>query len=163
MTSITLNERALREALAESIPGILRPDAGAASLKVEPFHRSTFYATYIVTICTGSSPERRVFLKDFGVYARPKGASMERRRDRELRIYRDVLSSAELGTAAYYGSAWDAREPRFWLLLEYVDSTPLHDHRFDAWIEAARWLGRMHAPMAGLGLIRFGGRFSYAV
>ena len=54
----------------------------------------------------------RFFLKDYGFSRQSKDAP-EARRDRELRVYRDLLAGADLGTPAYYGSVWNEQVGRF--------------------------------------------------
>src|SRR5207248_10093151 len=75
-----------------------------------------------------------------------------RRRERELRIYRDLIggteAQAQLGTPRYYGSVWDDKAGRYWLLLEYVDGTEVGYCDFTYWVGAARWLGRMQGYFA---------------
>ncbi len=73
---------------------------------------------------------------------------MEQRRERELRVYQDLLAAAELGTAKHCGSVWDESEGRFWLLLEFVDGMEVRSCDFEYWVAAAAWLGRMQGYFA---------------
>jgi len=75
-------------------------------------------------------------------------------------MYRDVLSSTQLGTAAYYGSHIDEAAGTYWLFLEHVASAKLcHVGNFAHWQRVARWLAGMHVQLAGasgrLRLIRY--------
>src|SRR5215211_7265805 len=72
------------------------------------------------------------------------------RSDRERTVYRELLADAKLGTASYYGSVWDARRGRFWLLLEFVRGAELRSCDLEHWVTAAAWLGRMHGHFARL-------------
>jgi len=64
---------------------------------------------------------------------------------REIDVYQKILSRAELGTATCYGSITDETSGRFWLFLEKVPALELYQvGDFEAWLEAARWLARMH-------------------
>src|SRR5205823_228814 len=81
------------------------------------------YAAEVLTVRLDSGAAFRVFLKNFGLSARPKDGPRQRR-EREVRVYRELLAGAGLGTAGYYGSVLDEARGRLWLLLEYVDGTP---------------------------------------
>jgi aminoglycoside phosphotransferase (APT) family kinase protein len=98
-----------------------------------------------VRLATGEGLQ--FFLKDFGVSQFPK-ESMQRQGDREVRVYRDLLARAGLGVPGYYGSVWEESQGRFWLLLEFVDGTPLSYCVFDYWVRAAAWLGSLHGSFA---------------
>jgi hypothetical protein len=99
------------------------------------------YRVEVLTLHTSAGAER-IFLKDFGSCKHAK-EHMEERRTRELRVHRDVLRTAGLGTPAYRGSVWDPCHQRFWLLLEYVEGRRLSDLDFEHWVDAARWIGRL--------------------
>ena len=71
--------------------------------------------------------------------------------DPVLRVYRDILRGRQLGTAAYWGARGN-EDGSMTLFLEFVEGRRLK--RCDetgAWIEAARWLGRMHRTFTGNG------------
>jgi hypothetical protein len=108
---------------------------------------SASYAAEVVTVRLASGEELKLFLKNFGRSQLPKDAP-ERRRERELRVYRDLLASDYLDTARYHGSVWDSSAGRFWLVLEFVDGLPVRDCELDSWVAAAGWLGRMQGYFA---------------
>src|SRR5262249_53357385 len=54
-------------------------------------------------------------------------------------------------TARYYGSVVDEARGRLWLLLEFVDGTPVGYCDLDYWPAAAEALGRMHGAFARQG------------
>jgi aminoglycoside phosphotransferase (APT) family kinase protein len=95
-----------------------------------------------VTVKLTTGEELAIFLKNFGASQLSKDG-LPQRRERELRVYRDLLTEADLGTATYYGSVWDESHGRFWLLLELVPSTEVRYCEFRYWVETARWLARM--------------------
>jgi hypothetical protein len=115
----------------------------------ENFPLATSYAAYVATVYfDGSSDTRKVFAKNFGATVRPKDAPKQRR-EREVQVYRELLEGAELGTARYYGSILDEPEQRFWLLLEFVDGTPVgYCDIPTSWAPAAAALGRLHGRFA---------------
>jgi aminoglycoside phosphotransferase (APT) family kinase protein len=106
------------------------------------------YDTEVLTVRLADGDQLKLFLKDFGRSKLPKDAAGERR-ERELRVYAELLGGAELGTARFYGAHWEPAAARFWLLLEFVDGEPLRYCGFEHWLEAAAWLGRLHGRFAG--------------
>jgi aminoglycoside phosphotransferase (APT) family kinase protein len=137
--------------LAEILEAVLSEHFGSPQIildaRRQPSEHSSSYETEIVTVALQGRGELRLFLKDFGarIYAKD---SMIQRRSRELRVYRDLLSAADLGTPAYYGAAWDEERGRFWLLLDFVEGMQVKHREFPEWVRAAAWLGRMQAHFA---------------
>ena len=85
------------------------------------------------------------FLKDFAqaIDARSRLKSPHKA-EREVRVYRELLAPARLGTATLYGSACNACKEEWWLLLELVSGASQSDGV--TWRQAAaRWLARMQA------------------
>jgi hypothetical protein len=109
-----------------------------------PSEYSSWYASHIVTATFTDRPQIQLFLKDFGSYRMPKD-DMASRRQRELSVYKNLLSDRELGTPRYFGCSWDDRRERYWLLLEYVDGLPVRYRDFKYWTAAAAWLARLQA------------------
>lgn len=105
------------------------------------------YDCDIVAVQLANGGEFKFFLKDFGFSQRSKD-NPEQRRERELRVYRDILVESDLGTPEYYGSIWSEPQGRFWLLLELVEGTIIKDHNVDHGVIAAGWLGKLHGYFA---------------
>lgn len=69
---------------------------------------------------------------------------------REIDTYRAILGPADMGTAIYYGSVCDASADRHWLFVEKVAGVELYQvGEFNIWLEAARWLARLHGRYVG--------------
>ena len=142
------DEHVLRQCLERATPGLFGEPSAMVELQCSRFELSTSYDTYLIIVRLASGGEIRVFMKDFGFSLRPKN-DPKQRREREVCVYRDLLASAGLGTARYYGSVMDEAEGRLWLLLEYVDGTPVdYCELGDGWAPAAEGLGRMHGYFA---------------
>jgi aminoglycoside phosphotransferase (APT) family kinase protein len=109
---------------------------------------TTSYPTLAVTARLRGGRAVRLFLKDFGSSQLPKDDA-DRRRMRELHVYRDLLAGTGLGSPEYHGSVWDEAAGRLWLLLELVEGVQLRACSFDAWIPSAAWLARLHAHFDG--------------
>src|SRR5262245_60404836 len=90
-----------------------------AGVERERSDHSSSYPADVVTVRLASGAALRLFLKDFGSSELPKDEP-GRQRDRELKVYRELLSGTALGTARYLGSVWDELQGRFWLFLEFV-------------------------------------------
>jgi aminoglycoside phosphotransferase (APT) family kinase protein len=142
------DEDVLRECLDRVAPRVRSGPASVVEIHCSPFRDRTSYDAYRVRVRFESGDETRIFLKDFGFSLRPKDGAKQRR-EREIFTYRDLLADADLGTARYYGSVLDEAAGRLWLLLEYVDGTPVgYTDLGNGWAPAAEGLGRMHGHFA---------------
>jgi hypothetical protein len=105
------------------------------------------YAAEVLTLTLRGGDQLRLFVKYFGPSRYAKGDVGSRARC-ELAAYRDLLSAADLGTAAYYGALWNETRARRWLFLEHVSGTAIEYREFSWWVAAARWLARLHQDVA---------------
>ena len=105
------------------------------------------YDCDLITVHLSTGQQFRLFLKDYRISQKSKDGP-ELRRERELRVYRDLLRGTDLGTPEYYGSVWDDSEGRFWILLEFVDGAVIKDHDVEYGMLATDWLGRMQGFFA---------------
>jgi len=72
---------------------------------------------------------------------------------REIAVYRHVLDGLNVGTAEFHGASLDQPRRRYWLFLENVRGRHLWQFgEFDVWLEAARWIARMH--VRGMPIVR---------
>ena len=136
-------ETALHECLGRSplVPSrIVRLDR-------ERLASSTSYETSLLKATLEDGREFKVFLKDYAHSMRPKD-DPEQRCEREMRFYRDLAPAGELGTPKYFGSVWEPQRGRRWLLMEYVQGTPVRYCAFESWYLATAWLGRLHGHFA---------------
>jgi hypothetical protein len=151
MTTRT-GRRADEDVLHECLAGIVADRCGPRPLITgidrKRSDESSSYAADVVTVRLAGGAEVKVFHKQFGHSAFPK-EEPGRQRDREVRVYQELLAGAGLGTAGYYDSIRDEADGRFWLLLEFVGGTPLAYCAFEDWVAAAGWLGRLHTHFAG--------------
>ncbi len=69
---------------------------------------------------------------------------------REIKTYQEILAPNRLGTAQFYGAVVSPDDDRYWLLLEKIPGLRLGQARdYSDWLEAARWLARLHSRFAG--------------
>jgi len=68
---------------------------------------------------------------------------------REIEIYRQVLSTADLGTAVCYGAVVNPGADRYWLFLEKVAGRELYQiGKLKIWQQAAEWLATLHTRLS---------------
>ena len=69
---------------------------------------------------------------------------------REIKTYEGILGRKRLGTAHFYGAVVRPEEDLYWLFLEKISGLRLCQVRdFSTWLQAARWLARLHYQFAG--------------
>lgn len=142
------DEDVLRQCLAPVVAERFGGRSSIAAIRWRRFDLATSYRARVVTAHMDHGDALDVFLKDFGFTVRAKD-DPKRRREREVRVYRDVLERAPLDTAAYYGSVLDEPRRRLWLLLELVDGTPVgYCDIARSWLPAVAALGRLHGRFA---------------
>jgi aminoglycoside phosphotransferase (APT) family kinase protein len=132
----------------DAIPRTVGRRARVAQVRRSPSPSATSYRSEVVSVRVADGTEMRFFLKDYGSSRRPRPAPA-RRRERELRVYRQLIGNGEIGTARYCGAVWDDGAALHWLLLEFVAGTQLRHMELPHWIDAARWLGRLQGRFDG--------------
>lgn len=140
---------ALEEApvLRRCLERILARDFGMQPSTIVRIQRTRFpyigsYDCETVMVQLAGDVERTFFMKDYGCSQQSKDDPMQRR-ERELKVYRDLLAHTGLGTPVYYGSVWDESEGRYWLILEFVQGVVVKDCNREHGTMAAAWLARM--------------------
>jgi aminoglycoside phosphotransferase (APT) family kinase protein len=144
------DEEARRQSVEQALMRVGGNGSSVAAIRRRGFPESTSYAVEIVTVEFATGDSIDIFLKDYGRSRLPKDAAADRR-ERELRVYEELLESRELGTARFYGAHRDDAASRFWLMLEFVEGQPLRDCKYEYWPAAAGWLGRLHGQFRGQG------------
>jgi hypothetical protein len=134
---------ALEQALAETRGA---PDR-VAEMSRRPFTYETSFAIDALDVRLAGGEHLALVVKDVG----PTGLSSEAAAtkpahtldpEREISVYRDLLSPAALSTPRFHGAAVDPGEKRWWLFLERVEGEVLTDvGELDVWCEAAAWAG----------------------
>jgi aminoglycoside phosphotransferase (APT) family kinase protein len=159
------DEAQLRACLEEIVAAHFGRRAAIAGVERTRFPQLGSYDCDSVTVELADGGRLALFVKDFG-FSRLSKDDRELRRVRELRVYRDLLAPAELGTPRYYGSLWDESRGRFWLILERVEGAVVDRVDVDRGAPAAAWLARMQGHFLRRGglagcdfLIRHDARF----
>jgi len=109
-------ESELRRCLAGRFPSL-------RGIRRAAFGGQTSFRLEVLTLELGAAGEVKLLLKDFGASRLPKD-DLSSRRNRELRVYRDLLAGGGLGTAEYHGAVWDEARGRVpsRVVLEFGDA-----------------------------------------
>lgn len=150
----TMEKNPDNKVIIESVERVLSEISGNG-VAITTLHRkdgenSTSFRSEILTVDLNDGSKLKVFLKDFGYSRLPKDG-LEQRRERELHVYQDLIGKSNLGTAEFYGSIWDGSTGTYWILLEFVEGEVLRNRKFEDWVKAAGWLGRMQSYFARQG------------
>jgi tRNA A-37 threonylcarbamoyl transferase component Bud32 len=128
--------------LSGAVLRAVEAEGGALSAERAPCRFRTLYPAEVVSVKLNSGETRRFFVKQLG--NEQADHPDKQRRDREVRVYDELLRERRLPVPRIYG--WD-RSPisgRQELVLEYVDDLTLRHQDLAHWSVAARALGRLH-------------------
>jgi aminoglycoside phosphotransferase (APT) family kinase protein len=144
----TAGDDELALAIAPRLEARFGTGARIATMRRTPLACAGTFPAEVLELELTTGDSLKLFVKDLSVSRLPK-EQLHERRVRELRVYREILTWIDAGTPAYYGAVHDGPLDRLCLVLEFVDGVELRSLGFDAWIEAAAWLGRLHGAVAG--------------
>jgi len=118
-----------------------------ASVSAMPSPFASRVPAEVLSVSLGDGREMTLFLKSSGSEESDHPDKLVR--DREVRIYRELLSEhADLPVVRFYEAAWNESLQRRELLLEYVDDWDLRYQGLDHWFTAAARLGDVHRHFA---------------
>lgn len=138
------DRRAFQQCLLRAVRARFGADAAIDTVQRRRSEYSSSYETEIIDVVTEDGRSARLFMKNYGVFRNPK-EEMPARREREMRVFRDLLMQTDIGTPRYYASEWDEAAGRYWLILEFVAGQQLRHVEYRHWVEAIAWLGRAQA------------------
>jgi hypothetical protein len=106
---------------------------------------SVFPAEVLFVALEGGE-EVRLFVKHLG----PEQADHPEKqcREREQRVYEELLREERLPVSRYYGACWNRATQRRELYLEFIDDWNLKYQELEHWFTAARRLAHLHAYFA---------------
>ena len=116
------------------------------SLRRQPSEFATLFPAEILWVALYDGSELRLFLKHLG--PEQPGQPDKERRDREVRIYEELIRDEDLPVPKYYGSRRNSATSRLELFLEYIDDWPLKYHGLEHWATAAQRLASLHSHFA---------------
>jgi Ser/Thr protein kinase RdoA (MazF antagonist) len=147
IAAVTPGDQAILDALAAGG----KIDVTGATLARRHYAYSTSFAIEELTITSRRGDVHKAIFKDLSPSALIGCARVHRPqfmydREREILVYRHLLSDSGLDAAELLGSVNDPDSQRYWLFLEYIGGGQLrHVGDLTAWEEAARWIARLHA------------------
>jgi thiamine kinase-like enzyme len=141
----------MMQSLSRGLTSIFGDRINLKRLEREPFTGSSSFVTERIRAILEDGRSLEIFFKDLNPDNLLKEAQEIRqsgleRSQREVFMYKDVLSKLNLGTPELYGYQWDPEESIYWIFLE--DAGPKRLSRlgdFSLWVAAARWVARLHA------------------
>lgn len=109
-----------------------------------PFAHIGSYDCERVSVALNDGACIELFLKDYS-HTRQSKDQPVRRRIRELRVYRELLDGADLGTPALFGALHRDDGDECYLLLEHIDAEVVDRVEARNGFDVVRWLARMQA------------------
>jgi Phosphotransferase enzyme family len=141
-------ERRLRTLVEKLIERRLGRPVTVSGLRRQPSRFATLFPAEVLTIELVGGERVSLFLKHLGEQEQ-RDHPEKRLRNREVRIYEELLRDPELPVVGFYGSEWNTTSRRYQLFLEYVDDFTLNYQGLEHWMEAARRLADLHVRFAG--------------
>jgi hypothetical protein len=141
----TVHDASLRRTVERALGARGRP-VRVGALRREPSPYATLFPAEIVTVSLRDGRRFCLFVKHLG--GEQEGHPDKAVRDREIRVYEELLGGGDLPVVGYFGSDGDPESGRYQLLLEHVDAWNLRYHDLDCWPEVARRLADLHSGLA---------------
>ena len=131
-------EQILRDAMGRPVV--------VSSVRTRPSPFATLFPADVLTVGLEGGSEVSLFLKHLG--SEQSDHPDKQRRDREVRVYEELLDDVRLPVVRSYGSRWEEATQRRHVFLEYIDDWNLKYHGLEHWFMAARRLAQLHAAFA---------------
>jgi thiamine kinase-like enzyme len=128
--------------------------AAGRSAEIRGVHRTpspyaTVFPSEVVCVELTSGERISIFVKHLGDEQRHHPD--KRVREREVRVYGELLTDRGLPVPRFLGSSWNEATGRWQLFLEYIDGWNLKYQELRHWYAAARQLAQLHRAFAGRG------------
>jgi aminoglycoside phosphotransferase (APT) family kinase protein len=116
-------------------------------LRREPSPFASLFPAEVLSAALEGGDEVRLFVKHLG----PEQADHPEKqcRDREVRVYEELLGEEGLPAPRYFGSCWNEATRRREVYLEHIGDWNLKYQGLEHWFTAARRLAQFHAHFAG--------------
>ena len=125
------------------------PRAEVVGVRRAPNPYAAVSPSEVVSVELASGERVSIFVKHLGEEQRSHPD--KRVREREARVYGELLGDRDLPVPRFLGSGWNDATGRGDLFLEYVDGWNLKYQDLRHWHTAARRLGRLHLAFARRG------------
>lgn len=140
------DEARLRLTAEELLQQALRRPVQVRSLKCKPSPFASRVPAEVLSLTLEDGEAMALFLKSQG--SEEADHPDKQVRDREARIYDELLTAPELPVVRFYGFRWNEETARREIFLEYIGDWDLRYQELDYWFVAARRLARLHAYFA---------------
>jgi aminoglycoside phosphotransferase (APT) family kinase protein len=140
------DETSLRLTLERLLARAQRRPVRVTNLRREPSPFATLFPVEILSLSLEGGERVSLFVKRLG--SEQADHPEKQRRDREIRIYEELLGQGDLPVVKYYGHTQSRASGQCELFLEYVDDWNLKYQDLQHWFCAARRLGQLHAHFA---------------
>jgi aminoglycoside phosphotransferase (APT) family kinase protein len=124
----------------------LRQPVAVVALRREPIPVASLFPAEVLTVVLADGSELALFVKHLG--REQADHPDKQRRDREVRVYEELLGDPALPVPRYYGSRWNAATRRREMYLEHVPDWSLKYTDLEHWFTAARRLAQLQAHFA---------------
>jgi hypothetical protein len=123
--------------------------AEIVSVHRTPSPYATVFLSEVVSVELASGERVSIFVKHLGEEQRSHPD--KRVREREVRVYGELLGDRDLPVPRFLGSGWNDATGRRELFLEYIDGWNLKYQGLRYWYTAARHLAQLHLAFARRG------------
>jgi aminoglycoside phosphotransferase (APT) family kinase protein len=154
MTAI--DDASLHAALETALAARFGEAAGLVAVERRACPYRTSFPLEELDVELRGGPRLRIMLKDLSHGSLAPDAARAKPRSlhdplREIRVYRELLDGAGLGTPEFYGESTDPSTGRHWLFIENVEGDVLWQvGELVTWGAAAGWLADLHSRFAGV-------------
>ena len=122
------------------------PRAEVVNVHRAPSPYATVFPSEVVSVELASGERISIFVKHLGEEQRSHPD--KRVREREVRVYGELLGDRGLPVPRFLGSSWNDATGRRELFLEYIDGWNLKYQELRYWYAAARNLAQLHLAFA---------------
>ena len=146
MQTLARHDTSLRRTLERLVGETRARSVKIASVTSTPSPFVTLFPAEVLSLTLDDGEQLKLFVKHLG--NEQSDHPEKQRRDREIRVYEELLRAPGLPVVTFYGSRRNRTTRRYELYLEYVDDWCLKYHELRHWFDAARRLGDLHAHFA---------------
>ena len=142
-------------ALERALTAVRGEPIAIAELLRRPFAYETSFAIDELDVRLAGGERLALLVKDVGTAGLSAEAAATKPAhtldpDREIAVYRDLLSPAALSTPRFHGADVDPEAGRWWLFLERIEGEVLTDvGEVSIWSEVAAWAARVDRAVEG--------------
>jgi aminoglycoside phosphotransferase (APT) family kinase protein len=144
--SVRVDEARLRVAIERTLARVEGGSPRITAMRCEPSPFASLFPADVISLSLDDGNERSFFVKHLG--SEQADHPEKQCRDREIRIYEELLADRDLPVVRYYGSEWDESTKRRAVFLEYVADWDLRYQALPYWYTVSQQLAALHAHFA---------------